>query len=390
MAMKYFTILTFLFTTSISAQNYNNAIKKADFLISAHKMQTQIPGCQIAVMVKGKLIWSKGFGFNDLTNKTEVTSMTKLRIASVSKPLTSIALGRLIDLNKINIDQDINSYLATFPAKKHTITTRQLAASTSGIRHYNSKDPKFNAIHYKNIQASLETFKNDPLLFEPDTAFLYSSYGWVLLSAVMEKASGLTFFDLMQQTWDQLEMKNTSFDFPKQDIPNKSEFYISDKKSIRKLAPFEDRSYMYAGGGFLSTAEDLVKIGKEIIEHNFVSEATANTLTQSHKLKNNTSTYYGLGWETGTSRLNTKILYHSGSLPTSVAHLVVYPEHQVVLVYLANTGDNVFFNTREAQTLAEIFAQEEIEKQKNLNPVLIGKWNIETTSLRGKKTKGLL
>ena len=91
-------------TYSISAQNYTDAIKKAQLLIEAHKSQTQIPGCQIAVMVKGKLVWSESFGFSDLENNTKVTSHTKFRIASVSKPITAMANKPTLQSYKSNLN----------------------------------------------------------------------------------------------------------------------------------------------------------------------------------------------------------------------------------------------------------------------------------------------
>jgi CubicO group peptidase (beta-lactamase class C family) len=382
-----YIVLFFMFLTySISAQNYTDAIKKAQLLIEAHKSQTQIPGCQIAVMVKGKLVWSESFGFSDLENNTKVTSHTKFRIASVSKPITAMALGKLIDAKTIDIDKNIKTYLLEFAQKKYEITARQLATSTSGIRHYTSNDVQFNTENYETVLEALKPFEDDALLFEPDTKYLYSSYGWVLLSAVMEKASKTSFFELMQSTWDELGMKNTTFDFPNKSIDQKSKFYIYDKKQNRKLAPYENRSYMYAGGGYLSTAEDLVQMGNQLINSDFLSKETKQLLTKSHLLKDGTPTFYGLGWETGVNRLNTKVIYHSGSLPTSVAHLIVYPDEEVVLAYLANTGDNVFFNAREAQTIAELFIEAN-KVNSTQSEKLTGSWNIETTSLRNKKNK---
>lgn len=372
----------------VAGQGYGNAIKKAKFLVDAHRSQTQIPGCQVAVMVKGKLVWSESFGFSDIENSVKVSSNTKFRIASLSKPVTSMALGRLWEQGKIDLDEDIRGYLPSFPEKTFVITPRHLASSTSGIRHYNSEETVLNTTNYPTVLSALLRFENDPLKFEPGTQFLYSSYGWVLLSAVMEKASGTSFFELMQNTWITLGMQHTSFDFPDKNIDQKSKFYVYDKKQKRKLAPFENRSYMYAGGGYLSTAEDLVHMGRQLINSQFLKEDTKQLLTKSYLLKDGTPTYYGLGWETGTSRLHTKVIYHSGSLPTSVAHLVIYPEEEVVMAYLANTGNHVFFNAREAQTIAELFLEEETAN--NLTSDFEGKWNITTTSLRDKKTTGTL
>lgn len=372
---------------AIVAQNYTKAIDKARFLIEAHREQTNIPGCQVAVMVKGQLVWSEGFGVSDLENNVKVTAVTKFRVASVSKPMTAMALGKLIESDQLDMDKDIRTYLPTFPDKNFVITARHLASSTSGIRHYNESDPEFNTKHYNTVMASLENFQNDDLLFEPGSQYLYSSYGWVLLSAVMEKASDTSFFTLMENTWSELGMGNTTFDYPDKSVDNTSKFYLYDKK--RKLAPAENRSFMYAGGGYLSTANDLVQMGDMLISDKYVNQETRELLTSTYQLNNGTKTYYGLGWETGVNRLGSKVVFHSGSLPTSVAHLIMYPEEELVFAYLANTGDHVFFNAREAQSIAELFLEEK-EFTKTQTENLLGSWQIETSSLRNKDTKGIL
>jgi CubicO group peptidase (beta-lactamase class C family) len=87
-----------------------------------------------------------------------------------------------------------------------------LATSTSGIRHYTSDDPSYNTQHFTNVFDALDRFKDDELLFEPGSDFEYSSYGWVLLSAVMERASGTPFKELMKTAWQQLGLEHTYFD----------------------------------------------------------------------------------------------------------------------------------------------------------------------------------
>lgn len=89
--MRCYKFLLLFFLAGIQcviAQGYTDAINNARFLINAHKLQTEIPGVQIAVMAKGKLVWSEGFGYSNLVEQRKVVSTTKFRIASVSKPLT--------------------------------------------------------------------------------------------------------------------------------------------------------------------------------------------------------------------------------------------------------------------------------------------------------------
>jgi hypothetical protein len=204
----------------------------------------------------------------------------------------------------------------------------------------------------------------------------------------MEKASNQPFVQLMEESWINLGMRHTSFDFPDKEIPSKSIQYISGKNNERIEAPFDDRSYMYAGGGYLSTAEDLVLMGSQLLKNEYLSKETVGLLFSSHQLKDGTSTNYGLGWECGVNRMNSSIVYHSGSMSSARSHLVIFPKEGVVFAYIANTGDNIFFNDREAHSISELFLDRPISKEA-IN-TMIGEWEINTTSLRNKQTSGIL
>jgi CubicO group peptidase (beta-lactamase class C family) len=393
--MKFNTIFVFLFLScSLQnyAQDYQKVIKKTHYLIEQHQQQTDIPGIQVAVFVEDTLVWSEAFSFKDIKNQKLVDNQTRFRIASVSKPMTSVALAKMMQDSMIDIDQNIDQYLENIPVPWQNITPRQLATSTSGIRHYTSEDAVYNTTDYPDVVSALEKFKNDPLLFEPGTDYHYSSYGWVLLSAVMESAAKQSFFEIMQKTWSELGMQQTNFDFPDNNLDNTSSFYIHDKKQGRVIAPSENRSFMYAGGGYLSTAEDLVKMGKALFKNSYLTEEITRELFQPQVIINGESSHYGLGWEVGESRLNTPIAYHSGSMNTTRSHLILYPEEHVIFAYLANTGDSIFFNDREAQNIAELFVQEKRGKASKTNDSISieGEWEISTTSLRNKKSKGIL
>ena len=376
----------------IIAQDYESSISKARYLIQQHQEQTQTPGVQVAMIIEDSLVWSECFGYSNIHKKTEVTRTTKFRIASLSKPVTSVALARMMERNEIDIDRNIRHYLPEFPEKEFTITSRHLASSTSGIRHYTEKDPATNSTHYPNVLASLERFKHDELLFEPGSEYLYSSYGWVLLSAVMEKASGSTFFELMEETWNDLGMDHTGFDYPDKQNRNVSEFYVHHKRHDRVKAPQDNRSFMYAGGGYLSTAEDLVNMGNALLQGEYLNPGTVNRLFESQKLNDGTNTHYGLGWETGRSRTETSIVYHTGNMSSARSHLIIYPEEEIVFAYLSNTGDHIFFNEREAQNIAEIFIREKSrsgDREKSVDS-MVGEWKVSTTSLRDRKSRGKL
>nr|CDS27660.2 thioredoxin peroxidase [Hymenolepis microstoma] len=150
------------------------------------------PGVSVCVSVCGTTVYSKGFGFADVEQGVKVTPQTKFRIASISKSFTSLLVGRMIDQNRINLDEDVKSYLDDFcpktkDGKAVSVTMRQLLNHTSGIRHYNMPEEHQKQVkHYESARDSLAIFKNDPFVHSPGEDYLYSTYGFTVVSAVIE------------------------------------------------------------------------------------------------------------------------------------------------------------------------------------------------------------
>jgi len=103
------------------------------------RLATHIPGVQVAVALKGKLVWSEGFGYADAERKKPVTRETQFRIGSVSKPLTATAVALLYEQGKLDLDAPVQRYVPSFPDKGYPITTRLLAGHLAGIRHYKDR-----------------------------------------------------------------------------------------------------------------------------------------------------------------------------------------------------------------------------------------------------------
>lgn len=330
---------------------------------------------QIAVSIKGKLIWSGAFGLSDVENKFPVNSETSFRIASVSKSLTAAALGILLQDKKIDLDSSVYKYLPSFPKKRWDFTLRQLAGHTSGIRHYNSIEDASSTKHYSSITESLSQFKDDTLLFEPGSQYSYSSYGYVLLSAVFESASAQNFPDFIKSNvFVPLGMTHTSMDYCDKDIPNRSKFYILNENNKRILAPFIDNSNKFAAGGMISTAEDLVKFGNAMLFDIFLKPEIKNILLSRMKTIDGKETRSGIGWEIGKDIDDRPVYYMDGSLPSARSFIIVYPDEQMVVSILLNTGSSIFFNKEEVFMLADLF----------LNPSGLDPKSNEKNNISGK------
>ncbi|MCP5113774.1 MAG: beta-lactamase family protein, partial [bacterium] len=220
--MKYNLTLLFTLLLAVQALAQSGApyataptpIRHAEAIPQARKivmdyLAAGAPGVAVAVGVDGTIVWSEGFGLADIEQRVPVTPATKFRIGSVSKPLTAAAVGLLHEEGRLDIDAPVQRYVPSFPVKKHEITTRLLAGHLAGIRHYRAAE-NYSARHYPTVVEGLDIFKNDPLLHPPGTKYAYSSYGWNLISAVVEGASGTDFLTYMRtNVLEPLGMRNT-------------------------------------------------------------------------------------------------------------------------------------------------------------------------------------
>lgn len=127
-----------------------------------------------------------------------VRDTTQFRIGSVSKTLTAAALVHYADAGLVELDAPIARYLPGFPHARG-ITLRRLAGHLAGIRHYETADEAVNRRHFPSVRATLAIFANDPLVSSPGTRFAYSSYGYDVIGAALERATRLSFPELMRR-----------------------------------------------------------------------------------------------------------------------------------------------------------------------------------------------
>ena len=338
-----FVICFGIVTYPQTPKTYERAIGQSRKIIEGTMAKQNIPGLSIAVAVNGELVWSEGFGFADLENHVRVTPATRFRIASVSKLITAAAMARLYEQGKIDLDAPIQRYVPDFPRKQYEITVRELVGHLSGIRHYRrdpdpEKDQFFNRKKwYKSVTDSLNIFKDDPLDFAPGTKYGYSSYGYNLLSAVIESASGQNFLSYVrQQVLDPLDMSATGADDNQKIIPNRTRFYSLDADKNVINAPYIDSSESWAGGGFLSTSEDLVRFGSAHLKGNFLNEKTLKEMFRSQKTADGKETGTGFGWRINKDREGRLYYCHPGENVGGRSYLVVYPKEKVVVAMLHN------------------------------------------------------
>ena len=316
--------------------------------------QQAIPGFSVAVAVKGKIVWSEGFGFADVEKKIPVSAKTQFRIGSLSKLLTAAALAKAYENGLIDLDSPVQRYVPTFPKKNQEITIRQLAGHLSGIRQY-SRDEYINTKHYSSVLESLTVFADSPLIFAPGTKYGYSSYGYDLLGAAIEGASKRSFETYMQQeVFRRLKLDTTVADVSNKAIPMRTRFYSRDSSGQIVGAPETDLSDRLPAGGFLSTAEDLARFGSALLKDGFLKPETRTLMFTSQRTIDGKETGVGLAWRIGKDQKGRRIFHHGGDSIGARAFLILYPDEQVVIVMLSNLTF-ARFAEQEAASLAGLF-----------------------------------
>ena len=309
------------------------------------------PAVSVAVALDGRIVFSHALGTADIAGSKAVSTQTVFAIGSVSKPLTAAVAMRLSDMGLLDLDADIRRYVATFPDKGVKITARQLMSHQAGLRHYkfapNMTLSEFGSTtNYSSVNSSLAVFKDDPLLFRPDEGFSYSSYGFVLLSAVLEGAAGKPFLSVMQdQLFTPIGMTRSGPDVFAKPPPGRAQDYMQVFKDGYVIqAPDVDSSGKWAGGGFSSTPEDLVRFGAALLEGNIVTRASRDVMftprtTRDGKIN---PQQYGLGFRIDevTDDVNPQrkaiVVHHGGVAVGTQSMLVLLPKAGVVVAICGN------------------------------------------------------
>lgn len=332
---------------------YASAVDSARMILDSLMRANQIPGLSIAVSVHGAVVWSEGLGYADLELESPVTTTTRFRIGSISKSLTATALAQLYERGALDFDATVQRYVPTFPEKRWPVTVRHVAGHLAGIRHYASDDEFLLNRRFRTVQDGLALFQDDTLMFEPGTRYLYSTFGWNLLSAVVEQASGREFLGYMhEQVFRSLRMRHTVADHVDSIVSGRTRFYARARDGAVVNAPVVDNSYKWAGGGFLSTPEDLLLFANAHLDGTILRPETVALLWTSQRTSDGTETGYGIGWRAADIR-GHRVISHSGGSVGGNCLLLIYPNAGVALAVTANVSNAGY--ARVPQRIAELF-----------------------------------
>ena len=302
-----------------------------------------IPGLSISVAVDRRVVWSEGMGYADLELRSPATPLTRYRIGSVSKILTAAGAALLHQRGQLDLDAPVQAYLPSFPRKPEgEISTRLLAGHLAGIRHYEDIEAEYYLTRrYETVFEALEIFPDDPLVATPGTSFSYSSYGFNLMSAVIAAASGRGFLQYLdEEVFRPLGMLHTGGDHTDSPVVNRARPY--DRADGRLInARYIDNSHKWAGGGFLSTTEDLLRFAHAHLEPDLFRPETLELLWTPQRTVSGEEIGVGIGWRLFPPEMvgGRRAVGHAGGAIGGNALLLIYPDDGVAIAVAANIAD---------------------------------------------------
>jgi CubicO group peptidase (beta-lactamase class C family) len=353
-------------------------IKKIEDLVSNEMARQSLPGISVAVAVDNRIRYANGFGMADLENSIPTRATTVYRTASIAKAMTAVAVMKLVEQGRLDLDVPIQKYCAAFPEKQWPVTARQLLGHLGGIRHYKSSEESNGTRHYFTIADSLALFKDEPLLHEPGTKYQYTTYGYSVLGCAIEGASGQPYDEFMRaQIFEPAAMHNSGIDNFRLIVPNRARGYTrlnesaysqlpEAAKRIAKVggiynATLHDTSMKVPGGGLVSTSLDLVKFAIAVNTSALVKQGSLERMWTGQKSRDGKSTNYGLGW--GISEAGGfRALNHSGGQAGTSTMLVLMPEKGVAVALMTNL-DGVGLWTLAQQIAATLLAPDSQAKK---------------------------
>ncbi|HMJ71108.1 MAG TPA: serine hydrolase domain-containing protein [Cyclobacteriaceae bacterium] len=336
LAISWLALMAISSCTQKEGTLSKNKIAAVDSVVAAFQTRNKVPGMSVAIGTRSEITWEKAYGMADLEDQTPAKTTTVYRLASISKSFTGVAVMQLVERGKIDLDAPVQKYVPSFPVKKFPITTRQVLGHLSGIHHYLGAD-EFNIVDRK-ISEGLELFMNDSLHAEPGTKFIYSSYGYNLLGAIVEQASGEDFNEYVKNNiFSPAGMDNTLPDNPVQIIPNRSRFYdITNGKPLNAI--YINTGYRTPAGGMLSTTGDLERFMFALWRGALVKPASLDSMTTPMKTRDGQSFGYGFGLIIGLDEKFPGVIWHGGVQPGCTTSMAMLPEKDISVVVLTNEG----------------------------------------------------
>lgn len=307
--------------------------------IKGYMFTNSTPGLSVAVSINGELVWSEGIGLASKELRAPATRETKFRIGSTSQIFTCFLIAKQQEEGLVDVDTSFYDYVPKFPKKKYDFTPRMLGADVSGFPQFKESD-LLTSQKIKTLREFIKKYEQDTLLFQPGEFYYQTAYSYGLLGILAEQVGKAPFSKLVKEMLlDTLKLENTILDYPSAIIPNRSDFYDHDYIARLINAPAVNLIPFAPALGFLSTADDLNKVGQILLAPGFLTKKSIELFYTPNKLLNGTQLNQSFGWISTKDNFNRMFIASMGSTVGGSASILVFPKQKLVVSVCSNIGD---------------------------------------------------
>jgi len=311
----------------LAAQDRAPDVARMDQIVRASSEADAFSGA-VLVARDGEILLDRGYGLANREWGVPNDGDVKFRLGSLSKQFTAVAVLLLSEQGKVDLDAPIKTWLPDAPAAWDAVTPRRLLSHTAGLPNFTTF-ADYEALKTRPATTAqlIARFSGRPLDFAPGEGFAYSNSGYILLSAVIEAASGQTYADFIQQAlFTPLGMADSGYDRHDRILPRRASGYATEASGVVN-ADYVDMSIPLGAGALYSTTHDLLKWEQALFGGRVLKPQSLTALTTP--VRNG----YALGLAATPDR---KLVWHNGAIEGFNTYMAYAPDDRIAVIVLAN------------------------------------------------------
>lgn len=331
-------VIGLLFNLATAQQQDDKQLAAKFDKILAEQFKANEPGATALVARKGEIIYKNAFGMANLELNVPMRVDNVFRIGSITKQFTAVAILQLMEQGKLSLRDDLTKFIPDYPTQGNKITIEHLLTHTSGIANNTDMPGYMGGIDLKPNEM-IDHFKNQAMKFAPGTNWSYSNNGYFLLGYIIEKVTGKTYREYLEDNiFKPLGMSNSLYASDIRLVNNRADGYTKGNKGFEN-APYLSMTQPYAAGSIQSTVEDLFKWQQAVQSYKLIRKETLDKALTRYVLTDGKETNYGYGWRFGYIQESPSI-WHGGMINGFIAMVIYLPKEDVFVTVYSNCECN--------------------------------------------------
>jgi CubicO group peptidase (beta-lactamase class C family) len=307
---------------------------RIDRLLTREMRQEEFSG-SVLIAHNGHTILSKGYSMASWSRGRANTPHTRFYLGSMTKQFTAMAILILQQRGKLRVSASICTYISPCPWAWGPVTLHELLTHTSGIPGVDDTD-----LSNASPTAWVSSFNAFPMAFRPGSQFDYCNVCYQLLGYVVERVSGRSYSDFLQQAiFNPLHMKNTGFNPYYSAKPDHADGYDAwqDEDELTEWRLNPQWSFLFGAGLLYSTVEDIYRWDQALFHSTLISRKTRQTIFTPYVPSQYAGSRYGYGWFiTRNAGNGRRLIWHDGKIPGFRTYNGFYPRNKITLIILSN------------------------------------------------------